>query len=371
MCKKIRWTRWINLGIFILFIILLLSNGGCSQLSYYRQAITGQMDVLARRQPITQVLTQTDLPEATRTKLNAALTMRRFATESLYLPDNGSYTDYADLQRRYAVWSVFAAPPLALEAKQWCFLMVGCLRYRGYFSEADAQALAEALRAEGYDVYIASVAAYSTLGWFDDPVLNTMLYWSRPHLAGVMFHELAHQFIYIDNDTAFNEGFAMAVQRIGTQRWLAQYGTEQEKARYQHYWQRQKQFLTLVQDLRQQLETLYAKTDLSDADKLQEKQRLFADLKARYIHLRETQWQNDRGYDHWFKRDLNNAKLMAIATYQDYVPAFLQLLRQKEGDLAQFYSAVKILGDLPVEQREKKINALLHQANTLLISNHE
>ncbi len=203
----------------------MLGSTSCATTSYYLQSLSGHVDLLLKRQPISGILASQNTDKLLRDKLEMVLEIRRFASEHLGLPDNGSYSDYADLGRNFVVWNVFAAPELSLQAKQWCFLFVGCLNYRGYYSEEAANRYAQTLEAQGHDVFVGGVTAYSTLGWFNDPVLNTMLNRDNNYLASVIFHELSHQKLYLKNDTAFNEAFAEMVAQTGVQYWLNLHGT--------------------------------------------------------------------------------------------------------------------------------------------------
>lgn len=342
----------------ILIIVCMRGLTGCSHLAYYGQAVAGQWDIFRRSQPITTVIANPATTERLKQQLSDVLEMRAFATRQLRLPDNRSYTYYADLERPYAVWTVVAAPRFSLTPKQWCFLFLGCISYRGYFSQENAQILAAQLRAQDHDVYVAGVVAYSTLGWFTDPVLNTLLTWSRPHIAGIIFHELAHQRLYIPDDTTFNESFAVTVERVGTEQWLAQYGTAAEIATDQEARRRETELIELVLATRQHLQALY-QSALPRAELQLAKEAAFNDLRRQYTQLR-TRWGNYAGYDKWFNEDLNNAKLASIATYQTLVPAFRALLSQHNGDWLAFYKAAADLGKLSKEQRYAYLEELLH-----------
>ncbi|MDM8561112.1 aminopeptidase [Candidatus Parabeggiatoa sp. HSG14] len=342
-------NRFLILCFFLTLCLSLLN--GCSNVAYYSQAIGGQWDIFKRSQPIDSILTNEMTPTLLKQQLTNVLKIRAFASEVLHLPENQSYTYYADLERPFVVWSVFATPAFSFEPKQWCFVVVGCMSYRGYFSEADAQQLATKLRAQNYDVYVAGVPAYSTLGWFDDPVLNTMLRWSQTQIAGLIFHELAHQKLYISDDTAFNEAFATAVEYIGIERWLTRYGTSHDIAEYQQSQQRQAEFIELVLTTRNHLQHIYQQNE-SPKQKQAAKILAFDTLRTHYTELKK-RWNGYAGYDHWFSQDLNNAKLLSVVTYQDLVPAFQILLSQQDGDLLAFYKKIEQLGKLPIEQRHK------------------
>jgi predicted aminopeptidase len=247
------------------------------------------------------------------------------------------------------VWSVTAAPALSLEPHQWCYPVVGCLSYRGYFDLARASAEAARLRADGYDVYVAPVQAYSTLGWFDDPVLNTLLRGPQWYTASILFHELAHQRVYVPGDTAFNEAYAVAVQEEGERRWLAQHGDDGERASHARYQHAQAQFLDAVRATRAELEALYA-SDRPDPEKLAAKAALLRALRGRYADLR-VQWGGYRGYDRWFAQDLNNAKLALVSTYNALVPRFRALIARERGDMAAFHREVARIASLDADAR--------------------
>lgn len=336
--------------------VLALFLSGCAGIKYIAQSINGQWELLAKREPISRLLERPDTPEEVKRKLAMSLQIREFASRELGLPDNGSYQSYVDLKRPYVVWNVFAAPALSLKPMQWCFPLVGCVSYRGYFSEANAVAFADELRAQGYDAYVGGVAAYSTLGWFDDPLLNTVINRSDTGIAALIFHELAHQELYLPGDSAFNESFAVTVEEEGVRRWLERHGSVGELRKYRQAKDRQEEFLALVTEARKKLASLYA-APLSDDEKRAGKTRVFAELRAEYLRLKGT-WGGYSGYDAWFERDLNNAKLASVATYHQYVPAFQVLLQEHGNDLRAFYQAARTLADLPAAQRGERLEAL-------------
>ncbi|HOW75066.1 MAG TPA: aminopeptidase [Candidatus Competibacteraceae bacterium] len=340
----------------LLTIGLALTLSGCTDLAYYRQAAAGQWALWQASQPVADIIADSATPAALRQRLETAQAIRAFASAELALPDNGSYQHYADLQRPWVVKNVFAAPELSLEPRQWCFLMVGCLSYRGYFDPEAAQEWAEASRAGGDDVYIADISAYSTLGWFDDPLLNTFIHWPDGRLAELLFHELAHQRLYVANDTAFNEAYATAVGRLGAERWLEQRGLAREQAEYVVDVQRREQFLQLTTEAREQLATLYT-SSRSAAEKRTDKQRILAELRERYQALKQ-HWDGYAGYDRWFAQDLNNAKLAGVSTYHRQVPAFLALFAREGRDFAAFHRAAEALGRLPPDEREGRLREL-------------
>ena len=333
-----------------------MTLSGCAELAYYRQAAAGQWSLWQARQPISDVAADPATPAALRQRLETAQAIRAFASAELGLPDNGSYQHYADLQRPWVVKNVFATPELSLEPHQWCFLVVGCLSYRGYFDPEAAQQFADTLRASGDDVHVADISAYSTLGWFDDPLLNTFVHWPNGRLAELIFHELAHQRLYIAHDTAFNEAYATAVGRLGAERWLERRGLAREREEYVVDVQRREQFLQLTTEAREQLTALYASPQ-SEAEKRSGKLRILAELRERYQALKQG-WGGYAGYDRWFAQDLNNAKLAGVSTYHRQVPVFLALFERERRDFAAFHHAVEAIGRLPSAERGAQLQAL-------------
>jgi predicted aminopeptidase len=330
---------------------------GCDTLRYYSQAVSGQLDLMRRAAPIDEQLGRDAVPAALKAKLQAVLRIREFASRELGLPDNGSYKRYADLGRQYALWNVFAAPEFSLEPVSSCFVLVGCVSYRGYFREADAQAEGAALRAQGYDVYVGGVPAYSTLGWFDDPVLNTFIQYPEAGLARLMFHELAHQVLYVKNDTRFNESFAATVEQAGVERWLAQSGSDSDRAVYERLQKMKNGFVALILKYRATLEQYY-RQDLPVEQKRLGKARRFAEMEEEYRQLKAS-WGGFSGYDRWFAGKPNNATLASVALYTELVPAFRAMLDHEGGNLWRFYAAVKELARLSKEDRDARLDSVL------------
>jgi predicted aminopeptidase len=330
---------------------------GCDTLRYYSQAVGGHLDLMRRAAPIDEQLGRDAVPAALKTKLQAVLRIREFASRELGLPDNGSYKRYADLGRPYALWNVFAAPEFSLEPVNSCFVFAGCVGYRGYFHEADAQAEAVARRAQGYDAYVGGVPAYSTLGWFDDPVLNTFIQYPEAGLARLMFHELAHQVLYIKNDTRFNESFAATVEQTGVERWLAQRGSDKDRATYERLQRMRNEFVALILKYRAALEQYYRQDLPAEAKRLGKAQR-FAEMEQEYAQLRRS-WGGFPGYDRWFAGKPNNATLASVVLYTELVPAFHALLEREGGDLPRFYAAAKELAKLSKEQRDARLLSVL------------
>lgn len=333
---------------------------GCAGISYYAQAIGGQMELLSKRRPISDVLADPATPSALREKLVRVQQLRAYASDELKLPDNDSYKTYADLERPYVVWNVFAVPELSVRPREWCFPFAGCVGYRGYFGRAPAQAFADELRAAGDDVYVGGVAAYSTLGWLDDPMLNTLIQRPNAELAGILFHELAHQRVYAADDSEFNESFATVVELEGVRRWLNRDGDRDAHAAYEARRHQREEFAAVILETRATLATLYASA-ASVEEKRMAKRAAFAALKARYPELKK-RWGNDR-YDAWFAQDLNNAHLAAVGTYHRYVTALQKLLAKQGGDLAKFYREAERLAALGKAERTAQLERFLSRQN--------
>lgn len=328
-------------GMLVLALGGLLGLGACSSVSYYAQAAHGQFSLLAQARPLDDWLADPATQPALKTKLQTVQEIRRFAVVELGLPDNGSYRSYAQLDRPFVLWNVVAAPELSLKARQWCFPIAGCVDYRGYYSQQAAQDYAAALQRDGYDVQVAGVPAYSTLGWFDDPVISTFIQYPDGELARLIFHELAHQTVYARDDTPFNEGFAVAVEELGLERWLAARHDSAMTEAYQRYAQRKREFLALLDKYRAQLKDNYD-SDASDAVKRERKAAIFAALRAEYVTIKSTRWNGYAGYDRWFAMPLSNAHLALVGAYHDMVPAFRRLFENSRG-FPDFYDKVRRL----------------------------
>jgi predicted aminopeptidase len=337
---------------------MLLCLTGCTTLGYYAQAIDGHLDLMARRQPIEQVSRNPDTSVELREKLAQVLALREFASRGLGLPANDSYRTYVALRRPYVVWNVFAAEEFALEPKTWCFLVAGCVSYRGYFSRDSAYDYARELRTQGYDVFVAGAIAYSTLGWFDDPLPSPLLTRSLPEVAGVIFHELAHQRLYVKDDSAFNEAFAVTVERQGVERWLSETEQTEAAAAYRKAQLARDEFLALVAAIREELTVLYS-SNLSEDDKRLSKSQIL-----RSASNRAGSAQASSKYRNWLADGLNNAKLVSVATYYDLVPGFANLLAVTNGDLDAFYQAAESLAALPREHRRTELQRLSRRVRT-------
>lgn len=338
-------------------LLLLLSLAGCQSLAYYGQAVQGQWQLLQQRQSLTRLLQDPALPEPRRRELELVRQVRAFARTELGLDVSGQYDSFVELERPFVVWNVLAAPEFSLQPRRWCFPIAGCVSYRGYFREAAAGRYAAALAAQGLDTYVGGVTAYSTLGWFDDPVLSSMLRREQLELVAVLIHELAHAELYIAGDTDFNESFATTVEREGLQRWLEQHVPEQERATAQlsarQARERQAQFVGLVEAAAADLEQLYQASGseaLLREQKHQRQQRLRADYQA----LRAS-WGGYSGYDAWFAGPLNNAQLGSVRSYHALVPDLQALLDSLHGDLPAFYRAARRLKPLSASERRARL----------------
>ena len=336
--------------------------GACSTVGYYSQSIEGHLGVLRAARPIADWLDDPTTPAALHARLEKVRAMRRFAAAELGLPDNRSYTTYADLKRPYVVWNVFATPELSLRLRQWCFPIVGCVAYRGYYAKDDADRFAETLRVEGDDVSVGGVPAYSTLGYTTDPVLSTFIGYPEGEVARLIFHELAHQVLYVSGDTTFNESFAVAVEEEGVERWFAAQGGRDGPAAsaYRQSVARKRDFVALLTRHRAALEAAYAGSE-DPAVKRAAKRTEFAALRADYEAMKRDptgSLAGYDGYDRYFAQALNNANLAAVASYTQRVDAFAKLVREEHGDLPRFYQAVRGLAALPMAERDARLDAL-------------
>jgi predicted aminopeptidase len=333
---------------------------GCSAVEFYWQGIAGQVDILARAKPIDDVI-ENSPDAALKARLARVQAIRAFASHDLALPDNRSYTSYADLERPYALWNVFAAPELSLAPRQWCFPVAGCVAYRGYFAEADARAEAARLAAQGDDVHLGGVPAYSTLGYFNDPILSTFARYREAELARLLFHELAHQIVYVKDDTSFNESFAVSVEEEGARRWLAHEALRRDAAALAADMERGQRnradFRAIIATARDRLTALYA-SSASDAEKRAGRAAVFAEMRAEN-ERRKAATGGTTAFDRWFDAGANNARIVAAGLYADRVPQFKALLDQEGGDLPRFYERVKALANMPKVERDAALAQLL------------
>jgi predicted aminopeptidase len=322
---------------FAVLLAASLALSGCESMQYYAQAINGHREIMRAARPIDTWLADPATPPDLRSRLELARGVREFASRDLALPRNGSYESYAELGRPYAAWNVYAAPVFSTEPKLECFPFAGCVSYRGFFSEADARRHAEKLRAAGNDVYVGGVPAYSTLGWFDDPLLSSFIRYPDAQLARLLFHELAHQVVYARDDTTFNESFAVAVEEEGVRRWLRTQGREAEFAAFQAAQKRRRELAARVEAMRKRLDVVY-KSDAPAEEKQRFKEQEFARLRAEYSKF--------------VPEEPNNAFLVSIAVYTELVPGFERLLAQKGGDLSAFYARARELASEDKKARE-------------------
>jgi predicted aminopeptidase len=340
-------------------------------MSFYAQAFKGQYQIITRDKPVEALLAASNTLPELKARLELLQELRTFAGECLKLPVNGHYRKYVDLGRPFAVWNVEAAGEFSLEPKTWWYPIVGSLKYRGYFTEHGATNYAAHLRQKGLDVTAEGVQAYSTLGWFKDPALNTFIFESDADLAELLFHELAHQKLFAHGDTDFNEAFATTVGQEGARRWLKARRDPAVFERYLEGLRRNAEFVSLVSQTRRELEELYGdvRTEAGEVKAAAErrgvtegqlregKRRAIEDLRARYGQLK-IRWDGYSGYDEWFRREINNAKLNSVATYYDLVPGFEGLLREEAGNLEQFYAAAGRLAKASRKDRHERLRIL-------------
>ena len=341
---------------------------GCDTLAdvgYLRQSVAGHLDIVWRAKPVDDWIAAADTDPALKERLQLARRIRDFAVTDLKLPDNQSYRRYAALDRPAAVWNVVAAPELSLQLETWCYPVLGCVGYRGYYDRAAADVLAGELRGRGLEVLVYGVPAYSTLGkteWLGgDPLLSTFIHWPEGELARLIFHELAHQVAYAADDTEFNESFATAVERLGGQRWLDAHASAAARAEYAVFDGRRRDFKALTLQVRQDLAAIYADPARDAAAKRAAKAARLARLQAGYVALKAGPWQGYAGYDRWFAQ-ANNAAFGIQAAYDGLVPAFERLFEREGRDFGRFYAAVRQLADLPPSQRAATLAALQPQS---------
>lgn len=356
--RIIRQRLFIRFLARTVLIMLISITSACESLRYYQHVAQGHFQLLWGRQSVTTLIARTDTDPVLRERLILLEKIRDFASQELKLPDNNSYRSYVDVGRPHVVWNVFAAPVLQIEAKKKCYPIAGCVAYRGYFEPQQAQHYAAGLMAQGYDSVVVPVSAYSTLGWFDDPALNTFIYREDMYLAGLIFHELAHQQLYLAGDTAFSESFARAVEVEGVKLWLhAYYPQNLERLQTYLYDQRMAdEFSQTLLTLRRQLDNVY-QSDLPEVAKLQQKQQLFTHYqRVEYASFKQ-QWSTNR-FDNWVYTDFNNAKLVPVASYYSWQAQFQALLAESTS-WTNFFDRVKTLSQLTKNQREQQLQALL------------
>ena len=348
----------------VAMLVTALLVSGCTTTGYYWQSVSGHMQMLSAARPVTEILADPQTPVELKARLALSQRIRSYAAAQLKLPDNASYKRYADLQRSAVVWNVVAAPEFSLTLKTWCFSVVGCVGYRGYFSQADAQRQADALKTEGFEVSVYGVPAYSTLGKLDwlggDPLLNTFIRYPEGELARMIFHELAHQKVYAADDTVFNESFATAVERLGATSWLATQASQAAQNEYAVLDTRRQQFRALTAATRRELNQIYLPNTTVADDKsalAAPKSIAMQKFRADYAQLKQG-WGGFAGYDGWVLR-ANNASFGAQAAYDELVPGFEALFDQHGRDWQQFYDAVRKLANLPKNERHQQLRTTL------------
>jgi len=330
---------------------------GCQTVHYYSQAIDGQCRILLKRQPISAIMADSESPQRLRERLMFILKVRKFAENELRLPVNNHYLTYVDLKRPYVLWNVVAAPEFSLRPKTWCYPVAGCATYRGYFAEANARQYAHRLSKQGYDVSVGGVTAYSTLGWFDDPVLSTFVRFSEARAAALIFHELAHQVLYVKDDTAFNESFATLVEQEGLRRWQYASGSARIYTEYLRQQRLREEFVQLIMHYRQRLEWLY-QTDLTAVEKRARKTTIFSELRNEFNDMKTNQIGLS-AYDAWMDQALNNAKISSVAAYHDFLPAFQKMLTQNMGAINRFFDACRQLAQKNKDERHQILESYM------------
>lgn len=339
------------------------TSSACSTISYYSQAVGGHLKLMSARESIDKVLADESTSEELREKLQTLLDAREFAVQHLGLPDNDSYSTFVETGRTAVTWNVVAAGEFSVSPETWCFPVAGCVSYRGYFDKADADAYAAGLAKENFDVTVGGASAYSTLGWFDDPVLDTMLRGSDTRYVSTLFHELAHQTLYVKDDSSFNEAYATFVEQVGMRKWLEHRGQSERIEQYDASLKHSEDFVNLLNFTRGKLQEVFAK-ELDEQTMRAEKTAVFDQMRENYENLKED-WGGFSGYDNWFKRDLNNARLVSVSTYRRYVPAFQAMYIQAEENLQKFYEIAKIAAELPGEERKEHMQAYIAALNAI------
>jgi len=346
-------SNGVKAALFVLLAIVLVS---CETVGYYSQAARGQLTIVFAREDIQHLIERPDLSQELAGKFAKVMDIREFAESELGLPVGGNYSSYVDVEREHVVWNVFAAPEFSVDPVNWCYPIAGCVAYRGYFSQQSALSYAAKLEEDGFDVYTGGVDAYSTLGWFEDSLLSTVLNRADYQLAGLIFHELAHQLVYLPGDTTFNESFATAVEREGVRRWLAKSNKDFNIDAALLDYDRQQQFVDLVGGYRDRFESLY-QLEINQSSMRSQKLELQQTLREEYAVLKQ-QWQGYEGYDGWFSRSLNNAQLSTVASYNDLLPFFAAVFEQSNQDFSTFYAEVSRLADLPEQERDELVAAI-------------
>ncbi len=336
---------------YLITIPLLLLLAGCADLGYYWHSASGHLDVMDKRVDIEQLLADGELDAKLRERLELVKEIRRFSVERLDLPDNDSYLSYVELDRDYLIKNLFAAPEFSTRLHRWCYPIIGCASYRGYFDEKRLQEYVAELEAQGLEVHVGRVAAYSTLGWFDDPVLSSFVDWPDHRLAGLLFHELTHQQLYIEDDSTFNESLASAVQQVGTELWLQARDHASQIDKNAHYQRYRAEVIELIETTRAELDDLYQR-DIEDQQKRELKAETFQRSRQSHAAIAES-YGIKRGFTRWFSDELNNAKIGSVSTYNSDKAAFVSMIRAFDLNFAEFYRYAEAVGRLPKDTRDK------------------
>lgn len=331
-------------------MLSVLILGGCDTFSYYQQMGQGHFNLMNKRELISSRLHKAGISAEEKRKLELVVAARDFASKQLYLPANKSYQHYSDLKRPHVTWNVIATAPLSMSPEPSCFPIIGCLSYRGYFKQSDAQQYANKLSQRGLETYIAGSSAYSTLGWFADPVVSTMLRYDDFFLLETLFHELAHQKMYFANDSEFNEAFATAVGQYGVRKWLSVHGSKQDIQNHELYLKRRKAFTDMLRNTADRLRRVFEQKGKTEKQKVEEKQEVYKNLAMEYKKYRLD--QNFHGYDSWFLKPVNNPRLAIVSTYHDLVPEFINHLEKCHYDLPRFYRSIATLRSLSPDSRK-------------------
>ena len=337
--------------------VVSLTLMSCSSIGYYSQAASGHLKLMNAREPIDKLLKSDSTDPELRKKLETLVDARLFAIDTLKLPANKSYTTYAATGRDYVTWNVVAAEEFSLQPKTWCFPIAGCVSYKGYFKEQAANDYAAELAAEEFDVTVGGASAYSTLGWFNDPVLDTMLRGGDIRYVGTLFHEMAHQVLYVKDDSNFNEAFASFVEQRGMRIWLESRDENERIGNYEAYLKRSDDFNRLLQDTQADLRKLYSQELVSEQMR-EQKKVVFEEMQEGYTSLKES-WDGYSGYDGWFSREINNARLLSVATYRKWVPAFEAIYNEQDKSMEDFYTAATKISELPKDERQDVLSAYL------------
>lgn len=337
-------------------VLILNMLTACSSIDYFSHLATGQLSLIWNREDVSALLETTELSEDLKSRLELSQNIRIFAQHELALPVGKAYTSYTDLERPYVVWNVYAAPTLSFDSYTWCYPFLGCLAYRGFYDEQRAQAAAKLLEAEGYEVKVGGVRAYSTLGVFDDPLLNTFMFKNEVALVELLIHEISHRLLYIENDTKFNENFATAVAILGAEQWYRKQNNHHAYVMFQTHKQWQKKVVNFLLEFKNSLATVYDDKTKTVHEKIFVKQALFKQLPSAYHDFKERNGLDGR-YDKWVL-SMNNASLSTLANYQELVPGFIALFKQQKEDWHNFYEQVRYLSTLEKEHRHQALKDL-------------